>query len=103
MRHEIAHLPLFFQRRCADQITATYTQNFDGSIGVLNVCRTHQGRREASSGVAKRGAGESGALRVTFVPSALRWLPWVWADYWVIELDGTYRWAVVGGPSRRHL
>ena len=27
----------------------------------------------------------------------------VWADYWVVELDPEYRWAVVGGPSRKYL
>ena len=27
----------------------------------------------------------------------------VWADYWVIDLDPEYRWAVVGGPSRKYL
>jgi apolipoprotein D and lipocalin family protein len=27
----------------------------------------------------------------------------VWADYWVVDLDAQYRWAVVGGPSRKYL
>jgi apolipoprotein D and lipocalin family protein len=27
----------------------------------------------------------------------------VWADYWVVELDPDYRWAVVGGPSGKYL
>ena len=26
-----------------------------------------------------------------------------WADYWVIEIDPDYQWAVVGGPSRDYL
>ena len=34
--HEIAHLPMFFQRKCVDTITATYTVNADGTIGVRN-------------------------------------------------------------------
>ena len=37
--HEIAHLPMFFQRQCVDQITATYRANPDGTIAVHNACR----------------------------------------------------------------
>lgn len=29
--HEIAHLPMYFQRQCKDQITATYTVHPDGT------------------------------------------------------------------------
>lgn len=101
--HEIAHLPLFFQRNCLDGITAIYTQNADGSVAILNACRTRQGGRASSSGIARRQAHQAGALRVTFLPKALRWLPFGWADYWVIDLDAAYQWAVVGSPSRKHL
>ncbi len=38
-----------------------------------------------------------------FAPAWLGWLPWVWADYWVIDLDADYQWAVVGSPSRKYL
>ena len=101
--HEVAHLPMFFQRHCADQITATYTQGADGSISVLNACRTRAGTREASTGTARACPGRPGAFKVTFVPPWLRWLPGAWADYWVIDLDPAYQWAVVGSPSRRYL
>ncbi len=37
--HEIAHLPMYFQRKCVDNITATYTARKDGSIEVRNACR----------------------------------------------------------------
>jgi apolipoprotein D and lipocalin family protein len=30
-------------------------------------------------------------------------VPLVWADYWVVELDPGYGWAVVGGPGRDYL
>ncbi|WEN16799.1 lipocalin family protein [Rhodanobacter sp. AS-Z3] len=101
--HEIAHLPMFFQRQCVDQITATYTANPDGTIGVHNACRTNDGKMDASDGVAKRVQGQRGALKVRFAPRVLAWLPWVWADYWVVELDPDYQWAVVGSPSRKYL
>ncbi len=101
--HEIAHLPMFFQRRCVDKITATYTANPDGTIGVHNACRTKSGTMEASDGVARKVAGHAAALKVRFAPSWLSWLPMVWADYWVVDLDSNYQWAVVGGPSQKYM
>ena len=99
--HEIAHLPMFFQRNCIDTITATYTKLPDGQVGVHNACRTKSGM-DAADGVA-RTTPTVGALKVRFAPSWLSWVSWVWADYWVIELDPDYRWAVVGSPSRDYL
>ena len=101
--HEIAHLPMFFQRNCADNVTATYSTQADGTIKVGNACRTTGGEVQKSDGVARRVPGQPGALKVRFAPGWLSWLPMVWADYWVIDLDPDYRWAVVGGPSRKYL
>lgn len=101
--HEIAHLPMFFQRQCVDKITATYSKNADGTVSVHNACRKRNGAMDDSEGVARGTEGRPAALKVRFVPDWLAWLPWVWADYWVIDLDPGYEWAVVGGPSRRYL
>ena len=43
--YEIAHLPLFFQRRCAADTTATYTPRPDGRLVVRNACDTREARR----------------------------------------------------------
>ena len=56
-----------------------------------------------SIGVARKVAGKPGQLEVRFAPGWLSWVPMVWADYWVVDLDPQYRWAVVGGPSRKYL
>lgn len=101
--HEIAHLPMFFQRQCVDTITATYTPRSDDTIHVHNACRTKDGSMDAADGVAKKVAGHPAALKVRFAPDWLSWLPWVWADYWVVELDPDYQWAVVGGPGRKYM
>jgi apolipoprotein D and lipocalin family protein len=101
--HEIAHLPMFFQRKCVDTITATYTLQLDSTIQVHNACRTKDGSMDASDGVAKAVRGKPAALKVRFAPAWLSWLPLVWADYWVVELDPNYQWAVVGGPSRKYM
>ena len=96
--HEVARLPMFFQRKCLGDTTATYTSRADGSIEVRNACRTEDGGIE-STGVARR-AGDGGALEVRFAPDWLGWASVVWADYWVVDLDPEYRRAVVGGPKQ---
>lgn len=101
--HEVARLPLYFERHCAADITATYTLEADGSVGVHNACRTSDGKREDAHGIARLVSDRAGALQVRFAPEWLSWIPWVWADYWVVELDPEYRWAVVGSPSRKYL
>jgi apolipoprotein D and lipocalin family protein len=101
--HEIAHLPMFFQRQCVGDITATYTRLPDGQVEVRNACRTKDGDRDESVGAARPVPGTPGALKVRFAPGWLGWVPGIWADYWVVELDPAYRWAVVGGPKRKYL
>ncbi len=101
--HEIAHLPLYFQRQCVDNITATYTPPKDGLIGVHNACRTKDGTTDTADGAARSNRDRPGALEVRFAPSWLGWVPFVWADYWVVELDPDYQWAVVGSPSKKYM
>lgn len=101
--HEIAHLPMFFQRQCVDTVTATYSALPDGTVRVQNACRTRDGKMDSAEGVGRPTGKAQGALQVRFAPAWLNWLPWVWADYWVLDVDEDYRWAMVGSPSRRYL
>lgn len=101
--YEIAHLPNSFQAKCTGDITATYTLREDAHIGVRNACRTTSGDARAAEGLARPVEGYPGRLEVRFVPDWLSWMPFVWADYWVIDLDPGYTWAVVGEPDREYL
>jgi apolipoprotein D and lipocalin family protein len=101
--HEIAHLPVSFQKKCVGDITATYSLRAEGRISVHNACRTADGDRIAADGVARAVEGHPGRLQVRFVPDWLSWVPLVWADYWVIALDPDYQWALVGEPDRKYL
>jgi apolipoprotein D and lipocalin family protein len=101
--HEIAHLPMFFQRKCVANITAIYTPRPEGTVGVRNACDDEDGKRMVSEGTARPVPGHPGRLQVRFAPDWLAWVPMVWADYWVVDLDPAYGWAVVGGPSRDSL
>lgn len=100
--HEIARLPMFFERECRGAVTAFYTPEPDGSIHIRNSCRTRHGNKTID-GVARVAADHPGALTVRFAPRWLSWLPLAEAEYWVIDVDPDYQWALVGSPDRRHL
>ncbi len=103
MWHEIAHLPMRYQKQCSHDITAHYTPEDDGTVRVRNACTTHEGERDVAEGVARPVDGHPGRLKVRFAPGWLSWLPMVWADYWVLDVDPDYQWALVGEPSRKYL
>ncbi len=100
--HEVARMPNRYQEDCVSGTTATYLRGEDGEIVVRNACTTGDGERISVDGVAREVVSGSGNLQVRFAPRWLAWLP-VWADYWVLDLDPDYRWAVVGGPTRKFL
>jgi apolipoprotein D and lipocalin family protein len=103
--YEIARLPNRFQEQCAGDVAATYSLRDDGRIGVANECRTHEGKIDRAEGVARRAdpKGPASRLKVRFAPAWLSFLPSVWGDYWILELDPDYRFALVGEPSRKYL
>ena len=103
--YEIARLPNPFQKNCAGDVTATYTLLGENEIGVVNRCRDREGNMKESEGRARRARldGPTTKLEVRFAPAFLSFLPFVWGDYWIIDLDSDYRYAVVGEPDRRYL
>lgn len=101
--HEIARLPNRFEDRCAGDITATYTPLEDGRVRVVNACRKADGSRQSVDGMARRSGERAAELEVRFAPAWLSFLPFVWADYWVIAIDRDYQWAIVGEPDRDYL
>lgn len=102
--HEIARLPEAHESQCAGQPRAHYTLRDDGTVGVVNACVDADGSERVAIGEARAQPGGHGArLEVTFLPTWLRWLPFGWADYWVLYLDEAYTLALVGEPQRRQL
>jgi apolipoprotein D and lipocalin family protein len=96
--YEIASYPAWFQKGCT-AVTAEYTLRDDGLIRVVNSCNKGalDGTLKQSTGRAKVVDGSANAkLKVSFF--------WpIWGDYWIIDLDPEYRWAVVGVPNRKFL
>lgn len=101
--YEIARLPMFFQRNCASDVTATYTLQPTGKVEVNNQCMGKDGKPMQSIGEASKNGGSGSKLKVTFLPQALRWLPVGKADYWVLALDPNYNHALVGTPNQKYL
>jgi len=101
--YEIAHLPMYFQGKCVSNITAQYSINTNQTIGVLNSCRIANGEMISSEGVAYSQNQGNSKLKVSFLPTGLRWIPLTKGDYWVLRLDSEYKVALVGGPSNKYL
>ncbi|UVE18223.1 lipocalin family protein [Pseudomonas sp. LS44] len=102
--YELARLPMFFQRDCL-QSEAHYRLQDDGSIGVLNRCRTAEGKwQEAKGQAVPQKPGETDKLWVRFdnwfsslAPALAK------GDYWVLYLDKDYHTALVGNPDHSYL
>jgi len=96
--YEIATIPSRFQKDCVG-VTAAYTMRPDGDITVVNTCRkkTLDGEFKSVKGKAWVVDKKTNAkLRVRFF--------WPFSgNYWIIELDPDYQWAVVGDQSRNYL
>jgi apolipoprotein D and lipocalin family protein len=96
--HEISSFPQWFQRGCVAS-SATYALRKDGDVDVFNQCRdkTLDGKLRTAKGKAWVVDNRSNAkLKVRFF--------WPFSgDYWIIDLDSNYQYAVVGHPKRNYL
>jgi apolipoprotein D and lipocalin family protein len=101
--HEIASVPQFFQRKCVRDTVATYTQLPNDEIRVDNTCTREDGGKERAEGRARLyDSAETAKLSVTFLQLFGAYRYWAGGDYWVIELDPNYQWAVIGHPTRKY-
>jgi apolipoprotein D and lipocalin family protein len=95
--YEIASLPVSQQKGCYCT-TAEYSIIDSTTIKVVNKCRkgSIEGEYDEAEGKAFVVEGSNNAkLRVQFF--------WPFrGDYWIIDLDKDYQYAVVGVPSRKY-
>jgi apolipoprotein D and lipocalin family protein len=102
--YEIAKFPNWFQKKCASNTKAVYSLRADGNLKVLNSCKTANGDVSEAEGEARQiGPKDSPKLEVRFAPAWLSLFPFVWGDYWVIDLDPQYQVAAVSDPRREYL
>ncbi len=94
--YEIARFDHRFERGLVGA-TATYSMLEDGKIKVVNQGRKNvlDGKLSIAEGKAKI-TSESGKLKVSFF--------WIfYADYFILELDADYQWALIGSSSEKYL
>jgi lipocalin len=95
--YEIARFPHSFEKNLVG-VTATYSQRDDGKIRVLNEAhkKTLDGRQTKAEGKAKiPNKKEPGKLKVAFFWN-------FYADYYVLELDKNYQYAMIGSSSDKY-
>ena len=102
--YELARLPMYFQRNCA-QSEARYTLLPDGDMSVFNRCLTTEWKWEEAKGTATpQVPGKTDKLWVEFNNWFTALLPGVAkGDYWVLYVSDDYKTALVGSPSRRYM
>lgn len=102
--YEIAKYPNRFQKKCVAETKAEYRLQAGGTVQVFNRCRRENGDTDEAIGEARQiGASTSPKLNVRFAPSWLSWIPFVWGDYWVVDLDERYQLVAVSEPKREYL
>ena len=95
--YEIARYPNRFQKKCVSTVTATYKLRKDGKVEVINECKQANGKFKTTKGSARVVDKATNAkLKVTFF--------WPFSgDYWILDLDPDYNYAVVGEGKRKYL
>jgi apolipoprotein D and lipocalin family protein len=97
--YEIASMPNRFQKKCYNT-TAEYTVNFKGNVDVKNTYRDEKGKiKKDIKGEAVVKDLDKKLLKVFFFrPAGLNIFG---GDYQILALDPDYKWAFVGGPSKK--
>ena len=96
--YEIASYPAWFQKGCTGS-TAEYSLMADGKIRVVNRCR-----KKSLDGPLKESRGKAEVVDTVTNAKLKVWFFWPFkGNYWIIELDDNYQWAVVGEPGRKYL
>jgi apolipoprotein D and lipocalin family protein len=98
MWYEIASYPSWFQKGCTAS-TAEYSLLSDGKIQVINRCH-----KDSLEGPLKVSKGKAEVVDAATNAKLKVWFFWPFkGNYWIIDLDPDYQWAVVGEPSRKYL
>lgn len=101
--HEIASIPQWFQKKCVKDVTAFYKALPNGHIEVANSCTTADGSRNLAMGEAKIMDSQSNAkLKVTFAKIFNKFVYLFGGDYWIIDLEENYNYAVIGHPTNEY-
>lgn len=94
--YEIARFEHRFEKGCKN-VTATYELREDKQIKVINRCTDIKSNKSKEAiGVAYATDTTNSKLKVSFFRP-------FYGDYWIIDLDKEYKYALVGSPDRKYL
>ena len=94
--YEIARFEHFFEKGCKN-VTASYNLLEDNKIEVINKCTMIEDeKKKEAKGIAYAIDNTNSKLKVSFFRP-------FYGDYWIIDLDEDYKYALVGSPSREYL
>lgn len=97
--YEIARFDHRFERNL-EGVTATYSMRRDGKIKVLN-----KGYKNGLNGKVSEAQGKAKIPDPEHHPAKLKvsffWI--FYGDYFVLELDEHYQWAIIGSSSDKYL
>lgn len=94
--YEIARFEHYFQKDCKN-VKANYTLRDDGKIDVLNSCtKISTNKYKQASAIAYSVNSSNSKLKVSFFRP-------FYADYWILDLDEDYKYAIIGTPSKEYL
>lgn len=94
----IANIPYFAEKGCFDSIES-YALRSDGDIDNWFTCR-----KGSFAAPLKRKVTALASIRnkQTNATWRVRFFGLISVQYWVLDLDPDYQWAVVGHPSRKY-
>ncbi|MGH6610480.1 MAG: lipocalin family protein, partial [Burkholderiaceae bacterium] len=92
-----------YKKECESDSRVTYARTDDG-LRLLSLCRRADGSIKRSTGHAKLADDATQArFKMSYSPTALDFLPFVWSDYTIIDVSDDYSTALVGTADRKHL
>lgn len=93
--YEIARFEHWFERGCSN-VTANYSLKDNGDIKVINKCTKGDNTNKESIGTAYTVDETNSKLKVSFFRP-------FYGDYWILDLDENYQYALIGDPSRKYM
>lgn len=94
--YEVEAFPFFFEKGCVDS-RANYQILPDGQVQIVNSC-VRNGKVESVTGKGKAiPESNNSKLKVSFDGMPFS------GDYWILDVDPDYQWALVGTPDKRYL
>ena len=94
--YEIARFEHFFEKGCKN-VTASYELKDNEKIKVTNRCTNIDDNEK------KEAVGEAYAVDNTNSKLKVSFFKPFYGDYWIIDLDEDYNYALVGSPNREYL